>query len=227
MTRIETFTDAAFAFALTLLVISFDPPTSPQGLVEALKGVPAFLLSAALLMLFWWGHHEWSRRYGLEDGPTVILSAALVFTMLVYVYQLRVMFALMTDWIGMITGLPIQQAGVHMEGPEELNMLFAIYAVGYMAMTVEIALLYGHAWRVRDRLGLNAVERHDTKAYAGLWLLQAGVGLVSFLLAVLLPARWAGIPGWAYMLLPILSPLYSVRMDRRRPVLDVEVDAPA
>lgn len=30
MTRIETFTDAAFAFALTLLVISIDPPTSMQ-----------------------------------------------------------------------------------------------------------------------------------------------------------------------------------------------------
>jgi uncharacterized membrane protein len=28
MTRIETFTDAAFAFSLTLLVISMDPPTT-------------------------------------------------------------------------------------------------------------------------------------------------------------------------------------------------------
>jgi len=27
MTRIETFTDAAFAFALILLVVSLDPPT--------------------------------------------------------------------------------------------------------------------------------------------------------------------------------------------------------
>ena len=42
-TRIEAFVDAAFAFALTLLVISFDEiPESYEQLVDALKGVPAF-----------------------------------------------------------------------------------------------------------------------------------------------------------------------------------------
>ncbi|MFW6078427.1 MAG: TMEM175 family protein [Gemmatimonadota bacterium] len=74
MTRIETFTDAAFAFALTLLVISLDPASSYAELATALRAVPAFLLSATLLIVFWWGHHRWSRRYGLEDGPTVVLS---------------------------------------------------------------------------------------------------------------------------------------------------------
>ncbi len=49
MTRIETFTDAAFASALT----------------RALLHVPGFVLSAALLMVFWNGHHRWSRHYGL------------------------------------------------------------------------------------------------------------------------------------------------------------------
>src|SRR3712207_3284734 len=80
MTRIETFTDAAFAFALTLLVVSLDPPTPVTGLLGALREVPAFLLSATLLRMFWWGHHEWSRRFGLDDGPTVVLSCALVCT---------------------------------------------------------------------------------------------------------------------------------------------------
>ena len=67
MTRVETFTDAAFAFALTLLVISLQPPTSFNDLLTALRGVPPFLLSASMLMMFWWGHHQWSRRYGLDD----------------------------------------------------------------------------------------------------------------------------------------------------------------
>ncbi|CAN5847200.1 hypothetical protein BH23GEM9_BH23GEM9_04520 [soil metagenome] len=39
MTRIETFTDAAFAFALTLLVISMDPPSS---LAELRPGLPGW-----------------------------------------------------------------------------------------------------------------------------------------------------------------------------------------
>ena len=43
MTRVETFTDAAFAFALTLLVVSLEPPTDIAALRQALLGVPAFL----------------------------------------------------------------------------------------------------------------------------------------------------------------------------------------
>ncbi|MDQ2701254.1 MAG: TMEM175 family protein [Pseudomonadota bacterium] len=55
VTRIETFVDAAFAFAVTLLVISFDAiPDSAQALVQALKGVPAFAASFALLAMLWW-----------------------------------------------------------------------------------------------------------------------------------------------------------------------------
>jgi hypothetical protein len=107
MTRIETFTDAAFAFALTMLVISMDPPASMTSLETALRHIPAFVLSASMLMTFWSGHHNWSRRFGLDDGPTIVLSCLLVFTMLVYVYPLRFMFSSMTAWIGSFMGLPI------------------------------------------------------------------------------------------------------------------------
>jgi hypothetical protein len=68
MTRIETFTDALFAFALTLLVVSLDIPSSYGELTDALRGIPAFALSATLLMVFWSGHHTWSRR--ISPPPT-------------------------------------------------------------------------------------------------------------------------------------------------------------
>ena len=46
-TRLEAFVDAAFAFALTLLVISFDAvPTNYNELITALKSVPAFVSMA-------------------------------------------------------------------------------------------------------------------------------------------------------------------------------------
>ena len=100
MTRIETFTDAAFAFALTLLVISVESvPASYRELLDALTGLPVFALSFALVMLFWYGHWVWSRRFGLEDLPTILLSAALMFAVLVYVYPLKYLFALMAHWL--------------------------------------------------------------------------------------------------------------------------------
>ena len=48
MTRLETFTDAAFAFAVTLLVISVDDvPRSYDAFIVALQGVPATIPGAA------------------------------------------------------------------------------------------------------------------------------------------------------------------------------------
>ena len=45
MTRIETFVDAAFAFAFTMLVISIDfIPKSPTELLALSSDIPAFLL---------------------------------------------------------------------------------------------------------------------------------------------------------------------------------------
>ena len=104
--------NAAFAFAVTLLVISFDAiPDSAQAMLEALKGVPAFGASFALLVMFWWAHASWSRRYGLDDGVTAVLSCVLVFTVLVYVYPLRFMSEICITWIGHLTGLPVGRSG--------------------------------------------------------------------------------------------------------------------
>src|SRR3546814_1038889 len=74
VTRIEAFVDAAFAFAVTLLVISLDVPDNAQAMIEALKGVPAFAASFSLLAMIWWAHASWSRSYGLDDGRSVMRS---------------------------------------------------------------------------------------------------------------------------------------------------------
>ena len=110
MTRMETFTDAAFAFALTLLVVSLDPPTTMRALRATLAYVPGFVISAVLLMVFWNGHHRWSRRYGLDDRATIVLSCVLVFTVLVFVYPLRYMSNAITGFMASLTGLPANHA---------------------------------------------------------------------------------------------------------------------
>src|SRR5881392_812324 len=69
MTRLETFIDAAFAFAITMLVIAAQQiPDDIETLLAAFKNVPAFVASVIVLGIFWRGHWLWSRRYGLEDG---------------------------------------------------------------------------------------------------------------------------------------------------------------
>jgi len=99
-TRLETFLDAAFAFAVTMLVISISNiPENYNELITALKGIPSFLASFAAILVFWTGHRRWSRRYGLEDSAALIISLSLIFILLVYVYPLRLIFSAMFSWI--------------------------------------------------------------------------------------------------------------------------------
>ena len=93
VTRLEAFVDAAFAFAVTLLVISIDAiPDSREALVVALKAVPSFAACFAMIAMFWAAHARWSRRYGFDDAASTTLSLLLVFVVLVYVYPLRLQF---------------------------------------------------------------------------------------------------------------------------------------
>ena len=57
MTRLETFIDAAFAFAITMLVIATQQiPDDIETLLAAFKNVPAFVASIIVLGIFWRGH---------------------------------------------------------------------------------------------------------------------------------------------------------------------------
>ena len=75
MTRMETFTDAVFAFALTLLIISIGSiPKSYEALLLALKGTPAFAASFTSIVYLWLIHRKWSRRYGFEDKISILIT---------------------------------------------------------------------------------------------------------------------------------------------------------
>src|SRR5207247_3810638 len=94
MTRLETFIDAAFAFAVSMLVIAAQQiPDNIQALLAAFKNVPTFVCSIAVLGIFWRGHWLWSRRYGLEDGAAILISWAMIDTIRILIYPLTAIFA--------------------------------------------------------------------------------------------------------------------------------------
>lgn len=79
ITRQEGFTDAVFAFAVRLLVVSLEVPKTLQELVGAMKGFVAFAICFAILVQVWYHHYKFSRRYGRQTDYTVVLNAALIF----------------------------------------------------------------------------------------------------------------------------------------------------
>ena len=93
MTRLETFIDAAFAFAISMLVIAAQQiPDNILTLLAAFKNVPTFVCSIAVLGIFWRGHWLWSRRYGLEDSVSILISWAMIVTILIFIYPLKAIF---------------------------------------------------------------------------------------------------------------------------------------
>lgn len=212
MTRLETFMDAAFAFATTMLVISIgEMPTNYSELILALKEIPAFLLSFLLIMYFWASHRSWSRKYGLEDSMTILISLSLIFVLLVYIYPLRLMSTSLFAWIsgGWL------QSKFSLQTADELYGLFQIYGIGAFAMAGLMMLLYIRARSAREKLNLNKLEIIKTNAEIAIFSIISLSGLISFLIASLMPGHFKIMAGFIYWLLAIILPLTGIYYDRK------------
>ena len=206
VTRLEAFVDAAFAFSVTLLVVSGDHiPTSIAQLILAMKTIPAYAASFLMIMTFWNSHVRWSRRYGLDDTASQRLSLLLVFLVLIFVYPVKMVFATLFD---ALSGgyLP---ANFKIGSLAELPAMFVTFGVAFGLMGATMLALYCHAWRQRDALALTLDERAATLLDLCVWATVPLVAIVSIVLALLIPAReesgwWLGAPGFVFFSLNVV-----------------------
>ncbi len=143
--------------------------------------------------------------------------------MLFYVYPLKFVFVISVNaFLGHHEAITPQQA----------PGLFAIYGVGFAAVFALIGLMYRHAWKLRDELQLNEVERIDTLESVYDNLSTAAFGVACAILGFLLPARLVGLAGLLYFLIFIPKSLIPARMGARRRaaearILDAVAETPA
>src|SRR5215467_3572402 len=163
ITRLEGFTDAVFAFAVTLLVVSLEVPKTFQDLVIAMKGFVAFGICFTILVQIWYYHYKFSRRYGLQTVYTVVLTAALIFVVLFYVYPLKFLFTLAVGGMSGGATVPAEQLRHMVNTYHELSQLWLIYSAGVIAVYLLLALLYKHAYKKRRELELNEYETMVTR----------------------------------------------------------------
>jgi uncharacterized membrane protein len=189
VTRLEGFTDAVFAFAVTLLVVSLEVPKTYPELIAALRGFPAFGICFALLAVVWYEHYRYFRRYGLETAVAVMLNCALLFCVLLYVYPLKFMF---TAAIGHST-----------YAEQEIRTLFTIFGSGFAAVFGVFWLLYRYAWSCRRELELTPLEQLRTRQSMMDESAMALLGIVSILLAQLAPSSALSMTGLIYFAIPI------------------------
>jgi uncharacterized membrane protein len=196
--RLDAFVDAAFAFAVSLLIIAGgEPLRSFDDLLTALARIPAFACGFALLMLFWIAHRTWSSLSPERGSWATLLSLTVVFSVLVFVFPLRLLVETATHFL---SGGALPGRGL-VSTLAELRGTYVIYGVGFAILSVQYALLFRQAGRALE--SADRVRRVAADQWSRIWWLSAATGLLSGGLAftpLLATAPW--LPGVTYQLIP-------------------------
>ncbi len=211
VSRVEALSDGVFALALAFLVTSIPIPHSYAELLLGLRHLPALAICFAMLMLLWYSHNLFFRRFGLEDAPTVALNAAFLFLVLAYVYPLRFLASFLL-WL--FSGGALSPPGDEPYlAAGEGRWLMPFYSAGVIAVFGMLWCLHRHAWNRRRELELDAIEEHLTREALRSHAISACFGVVSLLIALALP-RWSALAGWIYMLMGPVHAWHGVRSAR-------------
>jgi Endosomal/lysosomal potassium channel TMEM175 len=196
--RIEGFSDAAFGFALTLLVVSLEVPETFADLKRTLVGFLPFAVTFALVCWIWYLHYAFFRRFGLRDGLTVFLNCLLLFVVLFFVYPLKFVFG---NIIPVWTGIGVREhAGFEGMTAADGRFLMVAYSAGVIAVFGVFTLFYWNARRQKGRLGLTELDLFDAASGMRAHGFSVGLGVASVLLAITLPIERLWISGMIYAL---------------------------
>src|SRR5450432_1212267 len=226
VTRLEGFTDAVFAFAMTLLVVSLEVPHTFEDLMYAIKGFVAFAICFATLISVWHRHYIYSRRYGLQTTYSVILNSTLLFVVLFYVYPLKFLFTLV---VGEFSSRTVRQEQINrmLSSQHQVPMLMVIYSLGTMAVFLLFTLLYHYAYSKRVELELNEYEALSTRNQI---IQSAGFAIVGILVAVTamtVPERYAGQTGLLFTLNGVWGYIAGTRFGKQERLVREKMAAEA
>jgi uncharacterized membrane protein len=194
ISRLEGLSDAVFAFAVTLLVVSLEVPETFDELLHVLRGFFAFAVCFAILFWVWFDHYRFFRRYGLADGYTTALTGVLLFIVLFYVYPMKFLFSILFDQL-------LGDAPAGAIEPGQVPLLMLVYGAGFIAVQLVFILLYLRAWRLADDLELTDYERLTTRSEMQGFAINVAIGLTSIAIVAVGGPDAAFWSGMAYMLI--------------------------
>ena len=193
--RLDAFVDAAFGFAVTLLVLLGAQPETLGDLRQGLANIPASAAAFVLIILFWQAHKVFGRITPNRDNGSTLISLAIVFTVLVYVFPLKLLTQGLFFWLsgGRLPGKDLIQ------GLPDLALLYQVYGVGF-------AILSGlYAWLFARSLKLAPTPEfaEDARSWRDAWIICAGSGVISTLVALLPLDYTPWLPPTLYSFIPL------------------------
>lgn len=201
--RLDGFSDVVFGFALTLLVVSLEVPKSFEELHHLWGAFLPFGFSFLLLMLIWYGHFTYFRRFGTHDAGTVWINGLLLFVVLFYVYPLKFLFL-----------SAFRRAG-SLGSQRDMTEVVLLFSVGQATLYLLFAALYANGYRQRIKLELSAMECFLTRTFILEEAITGCIGLLVGVLAVSLPPGYAGTSCLAFFLIAPWKSVMGAHAGRR------------
>ena len=222
--RIEGVSDAVFAFAITLLVVSQEVPKTYPELLDLLRGFVPFGVCFLFLAGIWYSHYFFFRRYGLNDRLTIFLNGVLLFLVLFYIFPLKF---LATMLFNLVTGY-YRATGFNPEiRLEQAVELLIIYSLGYFAIFMLFLLLHIHALRKLRHEELDALEILMTRQKIYSCAIHSGFALFAIALAFILGPRLVMISGMSYVLIGPASFFLGNYIDKQKKLLETAEEEPS
>jgi len=226
--RLENFSDAVFALAITLLLISTSPPTTFEQIKRFVWDLLPFCLCIVFIIMIWQEHFTFFFRYGLRNGRILVLNTMFLIIVLFYVYPLKFLTKLALFPIaGALKQESVLKELQGMIRGEDIADLMIIYGLGATGVFFVLMLMYRYALKNADELDLNEIELFDTRVSIRVNFLMGSVPLLSVILAILLKPHWyAGmVAGFSYFLYSPLRYFYARWSTKERNKLIAEINA--
>jgi uncharacterized membrane protein len=203
--RLDAFTDAAFAFAVTLMVAGTGGMAPDYRQLEAaIAGAPSFAIAFAIIAMFWLAHVRARRMVGDGDWRFLLLTLALVFTVLLYVHPLG---AMASSFAAFIAGRADDYDG-------RLGQMFALYGAGFILMSLLTAGLFAVA---RRNPLIDAQGHREAFGQVIIWLILGATGLVSTIMTFF--RSTVPLAPMVYATLPISIGIFASRYRWTEPIV--------
>lgn len=220
-TRVEAFSDAVFALALTMLLISTKPTRDFNELLDFTTELVPFGLCLSAIITIWHEHFIFFLRYGFRNPRIIVMNSILLFIVLFYVYPLKFLATLLfyLFWFAITGSSQVATQVNRMMDGGNVATLMVIYGLGLATISFMFCMMYRYALKRARDLDLNEVEIFETRVSLVKNILMGGIPFLSACLALIFyfnQSLSGTISGFTYFLYMPVMTIYGRRTDRQR-----------